>query len=195
MSKALDQSNEILNFWFGKPDEPDYGKSRKVWFTKNPDFDQEMRSRFLDIYQQAAAGELDNWQTSPYSCLALIILFDQFPRNMFRGQPQAFATDSKALSTAQYAVDRGFDKELLPVQRWFIYLPFEHSENLEHQRYCVELFSTLKDDPDSASTINYAYRHLEVIERFGRFPHRNKILGRVNTPEEEEFIKLPGSSF
>jgi uncharacterized protein (DUF924 family) len=186
---------EILDFWFGQPDAADYGKPRKEWFIKNINFDEEVRSRFLETYQKAASDELDSWQKKPLSCLALIILLDQFPRNMFRGKPQAFATDERALKVAKYACDRGFDKELLPVQRWFIYCPFEHSENLEDQQKAVKLFSTLKDDPDSASAIDYAYRHLKVIERFGRFPHRNKILGRQSTPKEEEFLKQPGSSF
>lgn len=191
----MSQVNEILEFWFGNPESADYGKQRKQWFTKNPTFDNDVRSQFLNDYQQAAAGQLDNWKTSPQSCLALIILLDQFPRNMFRGQPQAFATDSKALETAEHAIDWGFDQELLPIQRWFIYLPFQHSENLKHQHQSVELFSTLKDDPNCAEGIDYANRHLRVIERFGRFPHRNSILGRQTTPEEAEFLKQPGSSF
>jgi uncharacterized protein (DUF924 family) len=191
----MSQVQEILEFWFGKPDEPEYGKNRKVWFTKNPKFDQEVRSRFLSVYQQAAAGQLDGWKTSPLGCLALIILLDQFPRNMFRGQPQAFATDSQALAYAQHAVAHGFDSQLLPIQRLFVYMPFEHSENIEHQRQCVELFSALEDNPECASGVDYAHRHLKVIDRFGRFPHRNEILGRETTPEEAEFLKQPGSSF
>jgi uncharacterized protein (DUF924 family) len=191
----MSQANQILDFWFGKPDEADYGKPRKVWFTKNPEFDQEVRSRFLIDYQQAAAGHLDDWKASPLGCLALIILLDQFPRNMFRGQPQTFATDPQALAYAQHTVAQGFDKELLPIQRCFVYLPFEHSENLAHQRQAIELFSTLKDYPECASGVDYAHRHLKVIERFGRFPHRNEILGRETTPEEAEFLKQPGSSF
>jgi len=191
----MSQVKEILDFWFGKPEEAEYGKIRKFWFTKNPKFDQEVRSRFLSVYQQAAAGELDTWRTSPDSCLALIILLDQFPRNLFRSQPQAFASDPQALSLAQYAINQGFDQQLLPVQRWFIYMPFEHSENLEHQYQSVELFSSLKDDPNCASGVDYAHRHLQVIERFGRFPHRNQILGRESTPEEIEFLQQPGSSF
>ncbi len=189
------QANEVLEFWFGKPDDADYGKYRKEWFTKNPEFDREVRSRFLQTYQQAAAGELDDWKNSPQGCLALIILLDQFPRNMFRGQPQAFATDPQALAYAKYAVERGFDKELLPIQRQFIYMPFEHSENLADQHQCIELVSTLKDYPECVSNIDYAHRHFKIIERFGRFPHRNKILGRETTLEEAEFLKQPGSSF
>ncbi|MEW6495150.1 MAG: DUF924 family protein [Cyanobacteriota bacterium] len=191
----MSQANEILEFWFGKPDDKDYGKSRKKWFIKNPEFDQEVRSHFFPDYQKAAAGELDDWQETALSCLALIILLDQFPRNMFRGQPQAFATDPQALAYAKHAVEKGFGQELLPIQRQFIYLPFEHSENIVDQRQCVELFSTLKDSPECASGVDYAYRHIKVIERFGRFPHRNKILGRETTPEEAEFLQQPGSSF
>jgi uncharacterized protein (DUF924 family) len=186
---------EILNFWFGHPSDPNYGKERKIWFKKDSAFDQEVKSRFLNAYTQAATGQLNHWQTSPEGCLALILLLDQFPRNMFRGQPQAFATDDKALAIAKHAVNRGFDQQLIAVQRWFIYLPFEHSEAIEDQRQALTLFSTLSDDPQSQAAIDFAHRHFEVIERFGRFPHRNKILGRPSTPEEKEFLKQRGSSF
>lgn len=191
----MSRVDEILNFWFGKPEDIDYGKQHQFWFTKNPEFDQQVRSRFLETYQQSLAGQLEQWKATSQGCLALILLLDQFPRNMFRNQPQAFKSDSIALRVANYTIAQNFDQELLPIQRWFIYLPFEHSENLEDQYRCVELFSTLKDDPNSASTIDYAYRHLQVIERFGRFPHRNQILGRESTLEEVEFLKQPGSSF
>ncbi len=191
----MSQAEKILDFWFDQPGQQSYGKPRQIWFAKKPEFDLEVRSRFLSDYEQAATGNLDEWKNSPLSCLALILLLDQFPRNMFRGTAQAFATDWQALSTAQYAVAQAYDRELLSVQRWFIYCPFEHSENLEHQNQAVALFGQLGDDPDSADTINYAIRHREVILRFGRFPHRNEILGRASTPEEEEFLKQPGSSF
>ena len=191
----MSQVQEILEFWFGKPDDLDYGKSRKVWFIKNPEFDREVRSRFLPVYQQAVAGELDDWKASPQGCLALIILLDQFPRNMFRGQPQAFATDPQALAYAKHAVTNSFDRELLPIQRQFIYLPFEHSENPIDQHQCIKLFSTLQEYPECVSGVDYAHRHFQVIERFGRFPHRNEILGRETTPEEAEFLQQPGSSF
>lgn len=192
---SSEQAKRILDFWFGTPEQASYGKPRQIWFIKKPEFDREVEARFLSDYEQAAAGNLDTWKSSPLSCLALILLLDQFPRNMFRGKPQAFATDWQALSTAQYAVAQGYDRELLPVQRWFVYCPFEHSENLEDQNRSVALFQQLSDDPDSADAINYALRHREVILRFGRFPHRNKILERVSTPEEEEFLQQPGSSF
>lgn len=186
---------EILDFWFGSPKSEDYGKERSFWFTKKPEFDRELGDRFLLNYEQAARGELDYLQDSPLGCLTLVLLLDQFGRNMFRGTPKSFATDAKALFVAQGAVERGSDRALLPVQRWFIYLPFEHSENLADQERCVELFATLSNHPASANTIEYALRHKAVIERFGRFPHRNKILGRTNTAAEAEFLKQPGSSF
>lgn len=188
-------AQEILDFWFGKSNSPEFGKSQKKWFEKDLAFDSEVRSRFLPQYESAVSGQLDSWQDYPQECLALIILLDQFSRNMFRGTPQAFAADSKALIAAEQAVNNKFDRELLPVQRWFIYLPFEHSENLAHQQKSVELFSQFSNDPDSAFVFDYARRHLEIIERFGRFPHRNQILGRETTPEEAEFLKQPGSGF
>ena len=191
----MSQVDEILDFWFGRPAEADYGKQRSFWFTKKSEFDQEVRTRFSTHYQQAVAASLDQWKNSPRSSLALILLLDQFPRNMFRDTAQAFAADPQALAAAQHAVANGFDQELLMVQRWFVYLPFEHSENIEHQRQSVKLFATLGDDPDKSATLDYAIRHYYVISRFGRFPHRNKILGRETTSEEAEFLKQPGSSF
>ncbi|MDJ0747795.1 MAG: DUF924 family protein [Xenococcaceae cyanobacterium MO_167.B27] len=189
------QHKEILDFWFGKPEDSNYGKPRKFWFIKDEELDQIIKSRFREIHQQAAMGNLDHWREKPLSCLALIIVLDQFSRNMFRGLPQAFATDAQALNYAQYAIAKSFNSQLLPVQRWFIYLPFEHSEDLAYQEKSVQLFRTLTEDSESQSAINYAYKHFEVIKKFGRFPHRNKILGRENTPEEIEFLKQPGSSF
>jgi uncharacterized protein (DUF924 family) len=189
------RATDILAFWFGSPDEPDFGKSRKAWFVKDPEFDRQIRSQFLGEYEKGARGELSSWKDAPHSCLALILLLDQFSRNLFRDLPQMLATDAPALETAQWAIDHQFDRSLLPVQRWFIYLPFEHSENLECQRRSVALFQQLEGDPDSVSTIDYAVRHFQIIERFGRFPHRNAILGRESTPEEVDFLRQPGSSF
>jgi uncharacterized protein (DUF924 family) len=191
----MSAAQAILEFWFGHSDEPNYGKAKSFWFNNRPEFDQELRHQFLKDYQQAVAGYLDDWVNSPETCLALILLLDQFPRNMFRGTVKAFATDSKALLAAQHAVVQGYDLRLLPVQRWFIYLPFEHSENLEDQRRCVKLFQQISHEAESASAIKYAFKHMEIIERFGRFPHRNSILGRPSTPEEIEFLTQPGSIF
>ena len=191
----MSRVEEILNFWFGRPETEEYGKPRKVWFVKKAEFDEEIRDRFESDCELAASGKLDIWQESADSCLALILLLDQFPRNLFRGTPRAFATDPQALAAARNAVDRGFDRHFLPVRRWFLYLPFEHAEDLQLQQQSVKLFEQLRDDPASASPIAYAIRHFDVVKRFGRFPHRNQILGRQTTPEEAEFLKQPGSSF
>ncbi|MFE4108149.1 DUF924 family protein [Almyronema epifaneia] len=189
---------DILNFWFGNPADPDsdYGQQRRIWFQKQAAFDQQVRQQFLASYEQARQGTYQNWRQTPQGTLALVILFDQFPRHMFRGTPQSFATDALALSTAQSAIAQGSDRPLLPVERLFLYLPFEHSENLEHQNQSVALFEALvQQAPDLQSTLDYAYRHREVIARFGRFPHRNAILGRDSTAAELAFLQQPGSRF
>ena len=185
----------ILDFWFGRAQDNDYGKPRKFWFIKNPDIDREIKSRFESTYRAAARGQLNHWQTSLLSCLALIIVLDQFPRNMYREHPLAFATDSQALKIARNAVEQNYDQQLLPVQRWFVYLPFEHSENLSHQETAVQLFASLEKNPDNQRSLEYARKHLQVIQRFGRFPHRNQILKRESTPEEVAFLQQPGSRF
>ncbi len=185
----------ILTFWFGNQEAADYGKPQKFWFIKDPKRDRQIKDIFEPIYLQAKSAQLDHWKEEALSCLALIIVLDQFPRNIYRGQPQAFATDSQALALARYAIAKGYDRGLLPVQRWFLYLPYEHSENIANQYTSVKLFSTLGDDPDSQSSIAYAERHLKIIQDFGRFPHRNQILGRKSTPEEIKFLKQPGSGF
>jgi len=186
---------EILGFWFGLEDEEGYGEFREAWFTKDPAFDREVRDRFEEAYEEAAAGRLDHWKEEARSCLALIILLDQLPRNMFRGDPKTYATDDKALEAARRAVEHAYDRELPPYGRLFLYLPFEHSEDLEDQWFSVELFRGLSAEMGSEDLLGYAVRHLEIIERFGRFPHRNEILGRATTPEEAEFLQGPDSSF
>lgn len=185
----------VLDFWFGPADSTEYGRPREAWFKKDKALDDAIRVRFLDLHGQAADGQLQSWQAAPDSTLALIVVLDQFSRNLFRDSGLAFAADAQALAAAQLAVARGFDRSLLPVQRWFVYLPFEHAEDLALQRKCLELFEGLRGDADSAGSIDYARRHFEIIERFGRFPHRNAVLGRVSTPEEVEFLKQPGSGF
>ena len=188
------RAEEVLEFWFGREGEPGYGEFREAWFRKDPEFDRVVRDRFETLHEAAAAGELDDWREEARSCLALVIVLDQFPRNMFRGDPRSYATDSKAQETAEYAVDRALDRELPEFQRMFLYMPFMHSEDLEHQRRSVELFRGLGGtEPDSP--YDYAVRHMEIVERFGRFPHRNEVLGRQTTPEEAEFLTQPGSSF
>ena len=186
---------EVLDFWFGPADSPEFGKPREAWFRKSDEFDDAIRVRFLDLHRQAAGGQLQRWQAAPDSLLALIVVLDQFSRNLFRGSSRAFAADAQALAAAQLAVARRDDRALLPVQRWFVYLPFEHAEDLASQRRSLELFEGLRGDSDSPDTIDYARRHYEIIARFGRFPHRNAVLGRISTPEEVEFLKQPGSGF
>ena len=186
---------EILDFWFGREGEEGHGAFREAWFTKDPEFDREVRDRFEGAYEEAAAGNLEHWKDEARSCLALIILLDQFPRNMFRGDPKTYATDDKAREAARHAVEQAYDRELLPYGRLFLYLPFEHSEDLEDQRFSVELFRGLAAEMGSEDLLGYAVRHLEIVEQFGRFPHRNEILGRATTPEEAEFLREPDSSF
>ena len=188
-------AGNILDFWFGAPNDLDYGESRDIWWTKCPAFDASIRVSFMANYERAAAGELDDLQVTPRGTLALIIVLDQFPRNMFRGTPRMYATDAKALAMARRVLDVGYDEALIPIERLFVYLPFEHSEDLADQRRSVELCRGLADLPDSEQTIDSAVRHLEIIERFGRFPHRNAILGRDSTPEEATFLEEPNSSF
>lgn len=178
--------SDILSFWFEQI-------QPQQWFQVNEDFDAEIIARFHDDYEKAKDGIYDDWKKDADGCLALILLLDQFPRNMFRGKPEAFSTDGKALVIAKFALSKGFDQLLTPVKRRFMYLPYEHSENLIDQRKCVELFEKMKkDDPLG---YEYAVKHLKVIEKFGRFPHRNKILGRDNTSEEEEYLSQPDAGF
>jgi uncharacterized protein (DUF924 family) len=191
----VSKPREILDFWFGRESEEGYGEFREVWFTKDPEFDREVRDRFEGAYEEAAAGRLEHWKDEAQSCLALIILLDQFTRNMFRGDPKTYATDDKAREAARHAVEHAYDLELTPYGRLFVYLPFEHSEDLEDQRFSVELFRGLAAEMGSEELLGYTVRHLEIIERFGRFPHRNEILGRATTPEEAEFLRGPDSSF
>ena len=186
---------EVLDFWFGAPESPERGRPRKCWFEKNEAFDAEVRSRFVRVYRRAAAGKLSRWERTPHAALALAVVLDQFPRNMFRGEARAFAADALALRVARRMVDHGFDRLLRPVERWFVYLPFEHAEDLAAQRRAVALFAGLAGDPDSPGAIDYAHRHCNIISRFGRFPHRNAILGRESTSGESAFLAQPGSSF
>jgi uncharacterized protein (DUF924 family) len=173
---------EVLQFWFDV--------DPKNWFVKDPAFDADVRSRFLALQEAAAAGRLAHWADAPRSCLALVIALDQFPRNMFRGEVRAFATDPQARVAARVILQRGWDKPMSPSERLFAYLPFEHSEALEDQNLACELLQDFDDE-----LRRYAERHREIIRRFGRFPHRNGILGRQSTPAETEFLKTPGSGF
>jgi uncharacterized protein (DUF924 family) len=184
---------EVLRFWFGAREE--YGQRRKFWFEKDAAFDAEVRGRFLALHEDAARGALAPWLGARADCLALIIVLDQFPRNMYRGAALAFATDAQALAGARHALARGYDRGLLPAERMFVYLPFEHSEALEDQLAACELMEPLTAFEPTRDVHRYAIRHGDVIRRFGRFPHRNAALGRASSALELEFLKEPGSSF
>jgi uncharacterized protein (DUF924 family) len=186
---------DVLEFWFAPPGSREFGRPRRSWFEKSEAFDTEIRARFGALIDAANSGALDAWRTTPHAALALAVVLDQFSRNAHRGQPAAFASDDLAIAVARAAVRSGFDRLLLPVQRWFLYLPFEHAEDLAAQRESLRLFGALAADPASASTIDYARRHYDVIARFGRFPHRNAILGRASTPAEIGYLRQPGSGF
>lgn len=192
---AAPDSAAVLAFWFGTPDDAEFTKPRRAWFTKDPAFDAEIRRRFGRLYEDALAGRCDHWRDDPQACLALILLFDQFSRNMFRDTPRAFAADPRALELARHAVAMGFDRRVPVVHRAFFYLPFEHSEDIADQHRAVALFEAVDPHPGKAEGIDYAVRHRDIIARFGRFPHRNAILGRESTAEEIAFLNQPNSSF
>jgi uncharacterized protein (DUF924 family) len=183
----------VLNFWFGEGAER--GKRHKRWFEKNAAFDAEIRMRFLPLCDELIGGARREWLEHPADCLARIIVFDQFPRNMFRGSARAFSGDPLALETARYALERGYDRTMLPVERMFAYLPFEHSESLDDQQLGCELTLPLAAFAETADAHRYALAHRDIIRRFGRFPHRNAALGRTSTAEEIEFLNQPGSGF
>ena len=185
------QPSEVLAFWFGA--EP--GPSRAEWFRKDAAFDEGIRSRFGELLARAAERGLEDWRAERESMLALVVVLDQFSRNLFRNEGRAFAQDAYARECAKQALARGDDRELKPVQRMFLYLPLEHSEDLADQDRCVELMGALEAFEETRGIRAYAERHRAIVRRFGRFPHRNAALGRASTAEEAEFLKQPGSGF
>ena len=188
--------NAVDEFWFAGENGNERGQSRKVWFVKDAKFDAEIRQRFLAVYEAAAEGKLARWAETARGALALVVVLDQFPRNLFRDTPRAFANDAKALALAKQAISDNFDQAVLPVERLFFYLPFEHSEVITDQEIAVTLIEALAAKHTGMDgLVDYARRHHAVVARFGRFPHRNPILGRASTAEEIEFLKQPGSSF
>ena len=195
MSNPTTRAGEILAFWFGRPGEPGYLEPREAWFKKDEAFDESIRAGFMVDYERAAAGEYDEITPTPLGALAVTIALDQFPRNMFRGSPRMYATDARALETARTAIERGLDARLSVVERKFLYLPFEHSEDIEDQRRCLALMEAIEDDPGKEMSVEWARKHLVIIECFGRFPHRNAILARSSTPAEIAFLEEPDSSF
>jgi len=194
-------AREVLDFWFA-PDspapvisEPTAFPTRDWWFRKDAAFDRRIRERFGVPIAQALAGGLGEWSGTPRGALARVLLLDQFTRNAFRGTPDAFAGDARALATARDAVAREYDRTLAPVERWFLYMPFEHSEALQDQEHSVALFRALAQDTGLADPVDWAEKHANVVRRFGRFPHRNAILGRASTAEELAFLRQRGSRF
>lgn len=188
--------DDLLAFWFGAPPgSPTYGRSREIWFEKDAAFDAACRMQMGAAHEEAAMGRLDHWAETPRGALALVLLLDQATRNLFRGDPRAFATDAKARALADAAIARGFDRGLLPTERMFLYLPFEHSEALADQERALELFAELNTLPETAGILAIVRRHHDIIARFGRFPHRNAVLGRITTAEEAAFLREPNSSF
>jgi uncharacterized protein (DUF924 family) len=193
----------ILTFWFGtSPDDADVVMQQSVlWWMKEATTDRLIHERFRELVEQAANGELKEWENEPRGMLVLIILIDQFCRNIFRGSPRAFAHDHLARRWCLDGIARGVDRELRPIERVFFYLPLEHSESLVDQNRSVELYARLLDEvPQNQKQpfsvfLQFAQKHREIIEQFGRFPHRNAILGRESTLAEVEFLKQPGSSF
>jgi uncharacterized protein (DUF924 family) len=189
-------ARDVLDFWFGTPGSAEFGTDRKLWFRRDDTFDALLRERFGATLATALAGGHDDWQRTPLGALALVVVLDQFSRNCHRGSPRAFAGDAKAVQVARRMVETGADLRLpSSSHRAFVYLPFEHDESIESQRESIRLFGELEREAGGNGYLDYAHRHARIIERFGRFPHRNAALGRQSTDEEIAFLREPGSSF
>lgn len=201
----MQRSLEVLSYWFGSPSAVESGavpeQQLALWFEASEDTDAEIRDRFGNDLEKAGQGRYDDWTGDPKSCLALIVLLDQFSRNIHRASPRAFAYDDRALACALDGIDSDHDRAVTPVARAFYYLPLEHAEDLGHQQRCVQLFEELLEDapkdqhPLIQEFVDYAIDHRTIIERFGRFPHRNAILGRQSTPEEQAFLDGGGPTY
>jgi len=195
--------DDVLTFWFGtsKDDLKVYEEHSAKWFKKDPAFDQELTERFASLVEHARTADLDDWAATPEGRLALIILLDQYARNIYRGTSAMYASDDKCLRLVEEGLEAGDDKALRFPQRGFFYMPLMHAENAEAQDLCVATFANLVlEAPDALkprfrNNLGYAIAHRDIVIRFGRFPHRNAILGRESTPEEVEFLKEPGSGF
>ena len=181
MPPAHPSFDDVLAFWFSDP---------ARWWRKDPTFDAEISDRFLALHDSLDRGEREDWLETARGTLAYVIVLDQLSRNMFRGTARMFASDARARATAQRAIDRGDDRALSKTERTFLYMPFMHREDVADQDRCVALFASAAPDQ-----LRFAEQHRDIIRRFGRFPHRNALLGRESTPEEQEFLKQPGSSF
>lgn len=194
---AIDpRAAEVLDFWFLPAGAPGHLKPREQWFRKDAAFDASIEQRFGALLEQALHGGLSGWAALPLSALAQIIVLDQFTRNTRRGSAGMFSGDALALAAARAMCGNRFDRALAGVQRQFVYLPFEHSENLADQHEALRLFAQLgRDEPALAGLLEWAQKHHDIVARFGRFPHRNEALGRPSTAEEIDFLKRPDSSF
>jgi len=169
--------NEILEYWYSD-------KVSKQWFSSTPELDQEIKEKYESLWESGLNGELDGWKSTAEGCLALIILLDQFPLNMYRGQANSFESEKKAIEIALYAIDKGFDKKIAIDKLSFMYVPFMHSEKLEHQNLSVKLFL----NNNLTNNLRFAEHHREIVKKFGRFPHRNQTLGRESTELEIEYL-------
>ena len=178
-SSKIASPDDVLAFWREAGPE--------CWFAKSDAFDAEICDKFLPTYEAAAAGKLAAWEDTAEGALALVIVLDQFPRNMFRGQAQCFAADPLARQVANRALKRGYDQDVPPIERGFLVLPFMHSEDMDDQKRCVALYREAEDE-----NLKHAERHADIIRRFGRFPHRNAALGRETTPEEQAYLDADG---
>lgn len=193
--------DDVIRFWLGEPGAPPLASADR-WFKKDEVLDREIKERFEPVLERGVRGELASWETTPRGRLALVLVYDQLSRNMYRGTASAFAQDELARAVAMKALDAGDERSLTPIETSFLLMPFMHAEDLGLQKRCVEGFAKLHDEATDEglranfeSSAKYARMHAAIIERFGRFPHRNAIVGRPSTSEEVDFLKQPGSSF
>jgi len=197
----LKTATEIHEFWFSKEFEINQMSNSSIWFTASKELDIEIKSLFESSIRAAGTGELNSWLETPNTCLSLVILLDQFPRNAFRGSGESFRYDPIALKSSKYGIKMGHDKALSPVERWFFYLPFMHAENTDDQNLSLKLFSQLRDEAPSElksnfeSIYEFALKHFNSVQMFGRFPARNNALGRKSTQQELEFLQENPSGF
>jgi len=198
----METAESLHACWFGgKADDAAADRQSKLWWKKSDAQDAELAARFAPLVEAARAGKLDSWADTPQGALALVLLTDQLPRNIYRDTAASFASDPIARTVATAIVDKGMDRKLEPIERVFLYLPFEHAESMADQDRSVSLFTKLFNEAPAPQLeryryfLTYALRHRRVIERFGRFPHRNAIIGRESTPDEVSFLQEPGSSF
>lgn len=196
---SLDRSfDDLLSFWLGELDanglaDPEH---QRLWWRHDAELDAELRERFGELHAAVVAGEHEDWRATPRGALAYVIVLDQLSRNLYRNTPQMYAQDERAVSVARESLARGDAKELRLHERLFLVMPFMHSESLADQERCITLLQELAELHESlAGNVGYAIQHRDIVARFGRFPHRNRILGRVSSAEEEAFLLEPGSSF